>query len=124
MKSSRMEWLCAVLIVVSLGYFSWVLRVCDEVTDETPAPEYHQVRRGIASWYRASGMVCASRLYPIGSTLRVCHGQQAIFVTVVTRGPAWRFFRRGRIIDLSLDAFRWLAAPKFGLIDVTVERVP
>lgn len=123
-RGKTLDVLCAVLLIVSFGYFAYVLKACDALSREEPDPSYRQVRHGIASWYRGDGMVCASRQYPIGSHLRVSHGNLAVFVTVTSRGPAWRFFRQGRCLDLSLDAFKWLAAPKFGLICVQIERVP
>jgi hypothetical protein len=98
----------AVLVVLVSDFFS-------------PDPAYRHVRTGEASWYWGSGMVCASRQYPRGSWVRVTYGRASIVVQVTSRGPAWRFFKRGRIIDLSRTAFVWLAPQKIGLIAVTVE---
>lgn len=90
-----------------------------------PDPNYRHVRRGVASWYVSSGMVCASRLYPVGSWIRVTYGKASIVVQVTSRGPAWRFFRlpwwKRRIVDLSRTAFLWLEKAEVGLIDVTTE---
>lgn len=76
-----------------------------------------------ASWY-AAGLVApedltaASRDYPRGTRLRVTHDDKSVVVRVNDYGPAvWT----GRCIDLSRGAFRALASPSVGLIDVTVE---
>lgn len=93
---------------------------------------------GTASWYgyelagkpmantkpfNPEAMTCASWFYPLGSILVVKHQNRSILVTVTDRGPAWRLVRQGRVIDLSLGAFRRLANPRQGLIAVKVERL-
>lgn len=76
-----------------------------------------------ASWY-AAGLVApedltaASRDHARGTRLRVTHGAHSVVVRVNDYGPQ---ARTGRCIDLSRGAFRALANPKLGLIDVTVE---
>jgi rare lipoprotein A len=47
----------------------------------------------------------------------------SVIVTVTDRGPARRFVREGRVIDLSRAAFKRLANPNLGLIQVTVEAI-
>ncbi len=86
--------------------------------------DFVQVRKGKASWYSGGGMEAACRYYPIGSYVRVDHGNAHIVVKITSRGPAWRFMRKGRIIDLSRTAFLSLAFLQTGLLDVTVQAVP
>lgn len=90
-----------------------------------PDPNYRHVRRGKASWYAASGMVCASRFYTTGTWLKVTYRKASIVVQVTSAGPAWRFVRRPwwkrRVVDLSRSAFLWLEKAEIGMIDVEVE---
>lgn len=94
--------------------------------------------KGDASWYGAEfagkrmangqpfnpgALTCASWFYPLGTKLRVTHGNRSVVVTVTDRGPAKRLVRQGRIIDLSLFAFNYLAPLDKGLINVTVEKL-
>lgn len=112
------------LLVVLFAIVACFAVVCVKVLDMVPVTnsDYIQVRRGKASWYAGGGMVCASRLYPVGSWVKVTYGRAKIVVQVTSRGPAWRFFRKGRIVDLSRTSFGWLANSRIGLIDVTVEQ--
>ena len=92
---------------------------------EVPA-EHH----GVASWYgekyrgrpTANGelfdpgaMTAAHRTLPFGTRLLVKRGSRSVVVTVNDRGP----FVPGRDLDLSWGAFRKLADPDLGLIEVT-----
>jgi rare lipoprotein A len=96
---------------------------------------------GLASWYgeahrgklMANGrkfdpdkLTAASWFYPLGTKVRVTldtpgQPQRIVTVTITDRGPAWRFVRRKRIIDLTYSAFRELAEPDLGLVAVKVE---
>jgi rare lipoprotein A len=96
---------------------------------------------GVASWYGethrgkplANGqkfdpdkLTAASWFYPLGTRVRVTlqsEPERTVLVTITDRGPARRFVRRGRIIDLARAAFNELASPDQGLVPVTVERV-
>jgi rare lipoprotein A len=100
---------------------------------------------GRASWYgephrgrlMANGqrfdpdkLTAASWFYPLGARVRVRLNQaqanepsREVLVTITDRGPARRFVRHGRIIDLTHEAFRRLAAPDVGLVAVKVEPV-
>lgn len=86
---------------------------------------------GIASWYgnelrgqlMANGapfnpdaMTCASNKYRLGTKLKVSYNTNSIIVIITDRGPGLN-----RMIDLSYSAFKQLANPKIGLIEVTVE---
>jgi rare lipoprotein A len=99
---------------------------------------------GLASWYgeehrgklMANGrpfdpdkMTAASWHYPLGTNVRVAvvdpalpsFGRKSVLVKITDRGPAKRLVGSGRIIDLSHAAFRVLASPELGLIQVELE---
>jgi peptidoglycan lytic transglycosylase len=96
---------------------------------------------GVASWYgeahrgkpMANGkkfdpdqLTAASWFYPLGTRVRVAlqsDPERTVLVTITDRGPARRYVRRGRIIDLAQAAFKELASPDEGLVRVTVEQV-
>jgi rare lipoprotein A len=103
-------------------------------------------RSGLASWYgeehrgklMANGkpfdpdkMTAATWFYPFGTQVRVTvvdpslpsNNGRSVLVTITDRGPAKRFVAAGRIIDLSRAAFRALASPELGLIQVELETV-
>jgi len=111
--------------------------------------EYGKPLTGLASWYgeelrgkpMANGnkfdpdnLTAASWYYPLGTrvwvTLRSpAFGPQrtappSVLVTITDRGPAKRLVRQGRIIDLGQAAFRKLAHPDLGLVEVTVQPGP
>lgn len=104
---------------------------------------------GLASWYgeelrgkpMANGgkfnpdnLTAASWYYPLGTRVRVtlrspCLGARgslppSVMVTITDRGPAKRLVRQGRIIDLGHEAFKRLAPPDLGLVQVTVHPPP
>src|SRR5436190_2462740 len=88
---------------------------------------------GMASWYgeehrgklMANGkkfdpdkLTAASWFYPLGSRVRVTVGvkqPRSVLVTITDRGPAKRFVREGRIIDLTFAAFKQVCDPVAGL---------
>ena len=93
------------------------------------------LRADTASWYgeehrgklMANGrpfnpdaLTAASWFHPLGTRLRVTSGDSSVVVTITDRGPARRLVRQGRVIDLSAAAFRRLAGPELGLVDVTI----
>ena len=95
----------------------------------------------LASWYgeehrgklMANGkrfnpdkFTAASWFYPLGTKVRVTlnapsQPPRSVVVKVTDRGPAKTLVRDGRVIDLTLVAFKQLAHPDLGLIEVTVE---
>jgi len=71
-------------------------------------------------------LTAASWFYSLGTRVRVTSGndrQRSVVVTITDRGPAWQLVRDGRLIDLSHAAFRHLAAPNAGLVEVQLEPV-
>jgi len=101
-------------------------------------------QKGFASWYgdelrgklMANGkkfdpdkLTAASWFYPLGTRVRVTirspeFETRSVMVTITDRGPARRLVEQGRVIDLGRAAFKRIAAPDLGLVEVTVEQVP
>ena len=98
------------------------------------------LRHGKASWYsqRSPGirrrtanneifndrlMTCAMWGVPFGQKIKVTNKDngKSVIVRVNDRGPHKRYVRRGRIIDLSKNAFRKIAPLKKGLINIELE---
>lgn len=74
---------------------------------------------GIASWFEADGLVAAHRTLPLGSVVKVTNLEngKSVSVRINQRGP----FVKGRIIDLSDDAFERLAPLGDGTIKARVD---
>lgn len=85
------------------------------------APTPHWLQTGIASWYRTKRpLTAAHRTLPRGTKVRVrARSGRFVTVTITGRGP----FVKGRVIDLSADAFQKLASLGTGLIHVRLESV-
>jgi len=109
-----------------------------EAVTRTTAPR--KTKRGDASWYsrRSPGirkhtanmeifddnaMTAAMWGVPFHQRVRVTNLEngKSIVVRVNDRGPHKRYFRRGRIIDLSKKAFSEISGLKEGLIKVEIE---
>ena len=104
-------------------FFALFLALLQVEAAQAPAPEPD---RGLASWYRQRGCLCAaSTKYPRGTKLRVTHRRTKKFVDVVVNdyGPDPKR-HPDRIIDLDITAFKLLASKRHGLIPVEVARVP
>jgi rare lipoprotein A len=95
---------------------------------------------GLASWYgeehrgklMANGQrfdperfTAASWDHPMGAKLRVSTPNGfSVVVEVTDRGPHKRLVRKEkRIIDLSVAAFKELAGPELGLVQIKIERI-
>lgn len=95
---------------------------------------FHKVladQQGEASWYQANGETgaCGDPLtgkyaahpsWPCGSLVSVRKGDDYVFVRILDRGP---FGDPDRKIDLSRRAFKRLAPPSTGVIDVKIYRL-
>lgn len=95
------------------------------------------LRADTASWYgeehrgklMANGrrfnpdaLTAASWFYPLGTRVRVTSADSSVVVIITDRGPAKRLVKQGRVIDLSAAAFRRLAGPELGLVEVTTDK--
>jgi rare lipoprotein A (peptidoglycan hydrolase) len=93
---------------------------------------FHKVlgkQEGEASWYQANGETgacgvpltgkyAAHPTWKCGSLVSVRMGDDYVFVKIKDRGPTG-----GRVIDLSKRAFKKLASPSTGVIDVRIYRL-
>jgi rare lipoprotein A len=102
-----------------------------------------QPAQNLASWYgeehrgrlMANGkrfnpdkLTAASWFYPLGTRVLVTLNSpsqkpRTVLVKITDRGPAKDLVREGRVIDLALGAFKQLARPAVGLIEVTVQPI-
>ncbi len=82
------------------------------------------VRRHTASTevFNDQVFTCAVWGVPFGTILEVTNLEngKSILVRVNDRGPAKRFVRRGRVIDLTKTAFARIAGTRSGLVKVLV----
>lgn len=102
--------------------------------------ETRVIRVGKASWYsqRSPGikartanneifndreMTCALWGAPFNQKIKITNLEngKSVVVRVNDRGPHKRYVRKGRIIDLTKNAFDKIASLKKGLIDVQIE---
>ena len=73
-------------------------------------------------------LTAASWFYPLGTKVQVTlssttNQRRSVVVTVTDRGPRLDLVEGGRIIDLSLAAFKQLNPPSYGLVPVTVRPI-
>lgn len=119
----------------------WTALLAVGPTTSLAAPPAEPTAQRLASWYgeehrgklMANGrrfnpdrLTAASWFYPLGTKVRVTVNSpsrtpRSVLVKITDRGPARELVRDGRVIDLALAAFRQLAHPSIGLIEVTVE---
>jgi len=125
----------ALLVFVLL---CWAVSAAGQTTPGNPpavASWYGEEHRGklMANGHRfdPDKMTAASWLYPIGTQVRVTvnspvyrnSAPPSVLVTITDRGPARRLVRHGRKIDLAHAAFKELADPEAGLVEVTISPV-
>lgn len=83
--------------------------------------EHHSLRTASGEIFNAYGLTTAHRWMPHGTKLRVTNpaNGRSVVVRSNDRGP----FVPGRVLDLSLGAFRTIANPKQGVVRVCFERI-
>ncbi len=97
---------------------------------------------GVASWYGEAHrgkpmanrqpfdpnkLTAASWFYPLGTKVKVSlrsEPAKSVIVTITDRGPARRYVRKGRLIDLARGAFVKIAPAEVGLVRVSIEAIP
>jgi len=96
-----------------LGQASWYSRNSPGINKRTANNEL----------FRDTEMTCAIWGAAFNSRVRVTNVKngKSIILRVNDRGPHGRYFRQGRIIDLTKTAFQKLSDSKKGLIQVKVE---
>jgi rare lipoprotein A len=122
-----------------------VLLVCSFFACSADAASRRPRPDSVASWYgedhrgrlMANGkpfdpdkLTAASWFYPLGTQVRVTLKSAqlnslppSVVVTITDRGPAKYLVRRGRKIDLAQAAFKELAHPDLGLVEVVIAPV-
>ena len=99
-----------------------------EVTETSWYSNYETKNRRCADnrWHDLQKELCAASWdYDLGTRVKVSlldTTNISVVVTIVDRGPAWEWYYKGRRLDLSIAAFKKLANPDVGHIDVRVER--
>jgi rare lipoprotein A len=99
-------------------------------TDETQSSWYGEKYRGNMcadgkTRFDPDKMTCASWDYPFGTVLEVKYQGKKVRVTVTDRGPAMRYYRKGRRLDLAKAAFAKLTDGNtdIGIITVQIRKV-
>ncbi|MGV8130549.1 MAG: RlpA-like double-psi beta-barrel domain-containing protein [Candidatus Pacearchaeota archaeon] len=78
----------------------------------------YEYPKGSGNWVTKNKLVVASRDYPRGTKLRVCHMVECVNVIVTDYGPEER---TGRIIDMGSLAFSKICSKRDGVCNVSVE---
>ncbi len=131
MRKSRLILLLTFLIGLAHGSYAHKL---------TASPSVRLIKAGKASWYSKNSpkvnkrtanneifndqdLTCAIWGVEFNRKIKVTNRStgKSIVVRVNDRGPHARYVRKGRIIDLTLEAFKKLGTPKDGLLDVEIE---
>ncbi|MGH2829557.1 MAG: ubiquitin-like domain-containing protein [Actinomycetota bacterium] len=75
-------------------------------------------QNGVASWYDAEGLTAAHKTLPFGTVVKVTNlaTGRSVNVVIRDRGP----YVRGRVIDMSANAYARLARLGSGVVRVTV----
>ena len=79
---------------------------------------FHGQTTASGETFNTYALTAAHRTLPLGTRLRVTHGDRSVTVRVNDRGP----YVGGRDLDLSYAAFKALASPSRGHIDVCYSR--
>jgi rare lipoprotein A len=79
---------------------------------------YHGQITANGERFNTYAMTAAHRTLPFGTRLRVTHGGRSVIVRINDRGP----YVDGRSLDLSYAAFKALASPSRGHIEVCYSR--
>ncbi|AXV64804.1 MULTISPECIES: septal ring lytic transglycosylase RlpA family protein [Pseudoalteromonas] len=85
------------------------------------ADKYHGRTTASGEAFNQQALSAAHKTLKFGKRVKVTNlaNNKSVIVTINDRGP----FIRGRIIDLSKQAFSEIASLKHGVIDVTVEQL-
>ena len=114
----------------------WLLTICLLVSSAAASPRLNIAgpTSGMASLYGAreqgkrmangrrfdrNKYTCASKVYPLGTILRVTHNSSTVYVRVTDRGP----WVRGRVLDLSERSASILGIKATGIGYVEIEPV-
>ncbi len=131
------------LIAVTLASVmltSPMFALAQDQAEQPPCPVSPVVKYGCASWYSEddpgiryrtannevfddSDLTCAMWNVPFNQKVRITNlaNGKSIIVRVNDRGPHKRFVRKGRVVDLTKNAFNQIASLKHGLIRIRME---
>lgn len=86
------------------------------------AAKYQGRRTASGEIFNQHAMTAAHKRLPFGTKVKVTNvaNGKSVIVRINDRGP----FVRGRIIDLSRDAFKRIASLHHGVIEVTIRVIP
>lgn len=99
--------------VILLGKASWY-------SQKSPGIKKHTANMEI---FNDRNLTCAMWGAPFNQAVKVTNraNGKSVIVRVNDRGPHFRYFRKGRLIDLTKAAFNKIASPDKGLIEVEIE---
>ena len=128
-----------IFLIIILSFLVGIL-LYPETKILTAAPSLNPTQIGKASWYSRQSpginrhtanneifndqdMTCAIWGVSFNRLVRVTNlaNERSIIVRVNDRGPHRRYAKKGRLIDLTREAFSRLGAPHDGLMDVVIE---
>jgi rare lipoprotein A len=72
--------------------------------------------------FNPDALTAASWDFPLGSRLKIVHGNKSVRVEVTDRGGQKAFLQFGKVVDLSHAAFARLEKPAVGSIRVKITR--
>ena len=137
----RLKILSMTMLALVGGFFTHQ-KLYAKVQPATPTPQVQPrvVQAGMASWYSEespgvnkhtannevfndSEFTAAMWNVPFNQRIRVTNVEngKSVVVRVNDRGPHKRFVRKGRVIDLTKDAFKEIGGLKEGLVEVELE---
>ncbi len=135
MRIKSQKYLSIAFLAILLAWFT---RMDIQKLDAAPSNRF--IRYGIASWYSKESpginprtanneifndeaLTCAIWGVQFGRLIRVTNlkNHKSIVVRVNDRGPHEMFIRRGRIIDLTKEAFSRINPSGHGIIPVQIE---
>lgn len=133
-----------IILIALVTFFCGIAAQAKITTPAANLPQYHSkdsvILLGKASWYSQKSpgikkhtanmeifndrnLTCAMWGAPFNQAVKVTNraNGKSVIVRVNDRGPHFRYFRKGRLIDLTKAAFNKIASPDRGLIEVEIE---
>ena len=132
--------------IITVAFLAFTSGLCTAAKSQpqmalsTPKQNRKILRAGKASWYSKKSpginkhtanneifddraLTCAMWDAPFNQQIKVTNraNGKSVVVRVNDRGPHKRYVRKGRVVDLTRQAFRKIGALQEGLIDVEIE---
>lgn len=88
-----------------------------------PSDPWLHVTTASGQHFNENALTAASWKYPLGSVIKVTNliNKKSVVVLINDRGPAKYLYRKGRVIDLTKEAFSKIADLKDGVIKISLE---